>query len=570
MAYSANFIGDYLIEQHMITPEQLQEALQEQNKTKGRIGEILVKKGFVSEDNFVMALGKQLGIPFVDIRSYSINPSVVKLLPPELAQKHQAIPINRVMDAITLAMVDPLGIASVDEIKKACRLTVRPVFATPSGIKEAIRKYYGIKEDAAGVAVTVSPGGSVETPPGGGEPVPDDVNALVKEAAQAPVVTLVNSLITQAVEAGASDIHLEPEEKTLYVRFRIDGILQDNNQVSKDLEPAVLSRIKIMAEMDIAEKRLPQDGRIKLKIMERDIDLRVSTLPTIYGENIVIRILDKSQALFRLEDLGFNPLVLATFKDILYRPYGIILVTGPTGSGKTTTLYGALNLINDVTKNILTMEDPIEYVIPRVRQTQVNSKAGLTFATGLRATLRHDPDIIMIGEIRDRETAEIAIQAALTGHLVFSTLHTNDAASAVTRLIDMGVEPFLVASSLLGIMAQRLARRLCVKCRKPYQPIDEELLTLGFKSSRVPEAAFYKEAGCPACRQTGYKGRIGVYELLIPDESFKELVLKKSPPHQIREYAASKGMITLRDDGLDKFRQGVISASEIVRITMDV
>jgi type IV pilus assembly protein PilB len=518
-----------------------------------------------------MALSKQLGIPYVDIKNYAINPSVVKLLPVELAQKHQSIPINRVMEALTLAMVDPLGIASVDEIKRSCRLTVRPVFATPTGIKDAIRKYYGVKEDVSTIVVTVSPGGSVETPfQEAVEPAPEEVNTLVKEAAQAPVVTLVNSMIAQAVEAGASDIHLEPEEKTLYVRFRIDGILQDNNQVSKDLEPAVLSRIKIMAEMDIAEKRLPQDGRIKLNVMDHEVDLRVSTLPTIYGENIVIRILDKSQALFRLEDLGFNPLVLATFKDILHRPYGIILVTGPTGSGKTTTLYGALNLINDVTKNILTMEDPIEYVIPRVRQTQVNVKAGLTFATGLRATLRHDPDIIMIGEIRDRETAEIAIQAALTGHLVFSTLHTNDAASAVTRLIDMGVEPFLVASSLLGIMAQRLARRLCMKCRKPYQPIDEELLTLGFKSSRVPEAEFYKEAGCPACRQTGYKGRIGMYELLIPTESFKELVLKKSPPHQIRDYAVSKGMITLRDDGLDKFRQGVISASEIVRITMDV
>ena len=561
------YIGEYLVGQGLITAEQIKEAFEEQTKTKGRIGEILIKKGYISEDNFVTALSKQLGLPFVDIANYKIDSDIAKLFSKELVQRYQAIPVSRVMDAVTVAMVDPLDIRLVDEIRGVCGLTIRPVFATPTGIKNAINKYYGVKKEESTLAPSAPDLSGRGTLP---EKDTEDLETLVKEATRAPVITLVNSLIAEAIQAGASDIHLEPEEKILYVRFRIDGILQDVNSISKDLEPAVLSRVKIMAEMDITERRLPQDGRIKMVVLDREIDLRISTFPTIYGENISLRLLDKSQGLLKLEDLGFHPQVLATFKELIRRPYGMILVTGPTGSGKTTTLYAVLKLINDVSKNILTLEDPIEYVTPRVRQAQVNIKAGFTFATGLRAMLRHDPDIIMIGEIRDRETAEIAIQSALTGHLVFSTLHTNDAASAATRLIDMGVESFLVASSLIGILAQRLARRLCPKCKKPYQPNPAELASLGFKSKESEEMTFYKETGCPACRKTGYKGRIGILELLVSEEEIKELIIKKSPVHQIRNYVSNKGMRSLRDEGLEKVQQGIISVSELLRITEEI
>jgi type IV pilus assembly protein PilB len=554
------FIGEHLVDKGLITAMQLKEALEEQKRSGGKLGEVLIRKGYISEDNFTRALSEQLGIPFVDVANYKVDPEAIKLFTLEMVQRYQAIPINKIVDALTVAMVDPLNILAVDEIKRSCGLTIRPVFATASGIKEAINKYYKTGEPSEEVSAYAQ-----------GAPLgPEvDLETLVKEADEAPVVTLVNSLFAEAIESGASDIHLEPEERNLYLRLRIDGVLQDIKPVTKDLEPAVISRIKILANMDIAERRLPQDGRIKMNILNREIDLRVSTFPTIYGENVSIRLLDKSQAIFKLEDLGFETKALDVFKEQIRRPYGIILVTGPTGSGKTTTLYASLNLINDLKKNIITLEDPIEYVIPRLRQSQVNVKAGLTFATGLRAILRQDPDIVMIGEIRDQETAEIAIHAALTGHLVFSTLHTNDAASAVGRLIDMGIEPFLVASALNAILAQRLVRRLCPKCKKPYNPKEVELASLGF-SQPPKDITVYKEVGCSHCRLTGYKGRIGIFELLILDEGIKELILKKSPAHQIKEYAVKKGMRTLKDEGLEKLIGGVISDSEVLRVFQEV
>jgi len=554
------FIGEHLVDKGLITAAQLKEALVEQKRSGGKVGEVLIRKGYISEENFTRALSEQLGMSFVDVANYKIDPEAIKLFTLELVERYLAIPINRIVDALTVAMVDPLNILAVDEIKRTCGLTIRPVFATPSGIKEAINKYYKAGEPSGEVPVYAQ-----------GAPLgPEvDLETLVKEADEAPVITLVNSLFAEAIESGASDIHLEPEERNLYVRLRIDGVLQDIKPVTKDLEPAVISRIKILANMDIAERRLPQDGRIKMDILNREIDLRVSTFPTIYGENVSIRLLDKSQAIFKLEDLGFETKVLEVFKEQIRRPYGIILVTGPTGSGKTTTLYAGLNLINDLKKNIITLEDPIEYVIPRVRQSQVNVKAGLTFATGLRAILRQDPDIVMIGEIRDRETAEIAIHAALTGHLVFSTLHTNDAASAVGRLIDMGIEPFLVASALNAILAQRLVRRLCPKCKKSYKPQEAEITSLGF-SQPPKDITVYKEVGCSHCRSTGYKGRIGIFELLILDEGIKELILKKSPAHQIKEYAVKKEMRTLKDEGLEKLMGGVISGSEVLRVFEEV
>lgn len=560
MPISREYIGEYLVEKGMITSAQLKDALEEQKRSGGKIGEVLVRKGYISEDNFTRALSEQLGIPFVDVVNYKIDPSIIKLFTLELVQRYLAIPINKIVDALTVAMVDPLNILAVDEIKRVSGLTIRPVFATPSGIKEAINRYYRAGEPSAEVstyAESALPKAEV------------DLETLVKEADEAPVITLVNSLFAEAIESGASDIHLEPEENNLYVRLRIDGVLQDIKPISKDLEPAVLSRIKILANMDIAERRLPQDGRIKMSVLNREIDSRVSTFPTIYGENISIRLLDKSQAIFKLEDLGFQTDVLNAFKQQITRPYGTILVTGPTGSGKTTTLYAGLNLINDFKKNIITLEDPIEYVIPRVRQSQVNVKAGLTFATGLRAILRQDPDIVMIGEIRDRETAEIAIHAALTGHLVFSTLHTNDAASAVSRLIDMGIEPFLVASAFNGILAQRLVRRLCAKCKKSYKPTEAETQAVGLSVSSK-DITLYKEVGCSHCRSTGYKGRNGIFELLVLDEGIKDLILKKSPAHQIKDYAVKKGMRTLAEDGLEKLLGGITSISEVLRVGREV
>lgn len=552
------FIGEYLLSKGLITQEQLQDALEEQKRYGGRVGEVLVKKGYISEKDFVQTISEQLGIPFIDIANYEIDLNAVKLFSLKLAKQYQAIPINKVRDAITVAMADPLNVMAVDEIKKKLGLTVKSVFALPSEINKAVEKYYGTKISEQTYAAT------------GKLPLKErgevDLDTLVKEATEGPVVSLVNSIFTEAVESGASDIHFEPEEDHLYVRLRIDGVLQDIKPLSKDVGPAVISRIKILADMDIAEKRLPQDGRTKADILDKEIDLRISTLPTIYGENVAIRLLDKSQASFKLDDIGFRPDDLKIFKEECRRPYGIVLVTGPTGSGKTTTLYGVLTLINDLKKNIITLEDPIEYVVPRVRQVQLNVKAGLTFANGLRSILRHDPDIIMIGEIRDKETAEIAIHAALTGHLVFSTLHTNDAASASSRLIDMGIESFLVASALNSILAQRLVRCLCPKCKKEYKPAELEIEALNLQNSDK-EAVLYKEVGCSQCRYTGYKGRTGIFEFLVIDEVIKELILKKIPAYQIKDQAVKNGMCILEKAALEKLLGGITSVSEVIRMS---
>ncbi|MDD4907765.1 MAG: GspE/PulE family protein [Candidatus Omnitrophica bacterium] len=558
------YIGEYLVEKGFITSDQLKEALREQPNTGERVGAVLVRKGYISEENLVLALSEQLDIPFVDLKNYDIKPPILEFIPVGIAQRYQAIPLYRVIDTLTIAMADPLDVAVVDELRRVSSLTIRPVFATPSDIKEAIIRYYQIKrEDFAKpqAAKTEGPGKKEAK-----AEADDEALLLKKEATKAPVIKLVDSLFEDAIKIGASDIHLEPEEKEFYVRFRLDGILQDINPIPKDLELAVISRVKIMANMDIAEKRLPQDGRIETRMLGKDVDMRVSTFPTIYGENISIRILDKSQAIFQLDSLGFQDDTLAIFKNIILKPYGIILVTGPTGSGKTTTLYGVLNTINDVKKNIITLEDPIEYVIARVRQSQVNVKAGLTFASGLRSIVRQDPDIIMIGEIRDKETAEIAIHSALTGHLVFSTLHTNDAASAASRLIDMGIEPFLVASSFCGILAQRLVRRLCPKCKKPYKPLPEEAETLDPSLASKSGLTFYKAEGCADCRQTGYKGRVGIFELLVLNDDIKEQIVKKTPAHLIRDEARKNGMRTLKEDGIDKVLHGMTTSSEVLRV----
>ncbi|MCK4648113.1 Flp pilus assembly complex ATPase component TadA [bacterium] len=554
-----NLIGKYLLEKGIINQTQLQEVVEESQRTNRRVGDILVRRDLATEEDIIQTLSEQLGFAFLDLSSYQIEPEALALIPAQAAERLQVIPIFKVADSLSVAMVNPLDISAIDELYRLTNLRIRPLFATPTGIKSMIEKHYGRKE------VEVKEGiASSEARPS----LPEgEVSRLLQEATQPSVIKLVDQLISDAVASEASDIHLEPQEDSFYCRFRIDGILHEVPPPPRELRLAIVSRVKIMANMDIAQSRLPQDGRIQTKVRNRKIDLRVATFPTIYGEHISIRILDKTKGILGLEELGFAPDILKKFKEIIHKPYGIILVVGPTGCGKTTTLYAILNIISDLKKNILTLEDPVEYTIPRIHQTQINVKAGLTFTTGLRSMVRLDPDIIMIGEIRDKETANIAIHSALTGHLVFSTLHTNDTPSAITRLIDIGVEPYLVASSLTGVLAQRLVRRLCPKCKKEYQPTEETLSVVTPQPSTRRGVRFYKESGCRDCHNTGYKGRIGIFELLIPDNGLRELILKKTPTHQLRAASQKAGMKTLAEDGFQKVIQGITSPSEILRVT---
>ncbi|MFH0771861.1 MAG: ATPase, T2SS/T4P/T4SS family [Candidatus Omnitrophota bacterium] len=451
---------------------------------------------------------------------------------------------------------------SVEEIHKLSNLNVRPVFSAISKIKDRIEKEYAGQPAAPQKLV---PKDAAYNPPFAAPGYKKEVEELIEVASLTPVIHIVDSMIAEAVEQGASDIHLEPEHSQFRRRYRVDGILRHCADLPKKYEAAIISRIKIMSGMDIAEKRLPQDGRIQMKIENKKVDLRVSTFPTLKGENLVIRILDRTRALLELDQLGFSRETLGVFEKAVYRPYGIVLVTGPTGSGKTTTLYGALNKINNLEKNIMTLEDPVEYEIAGVRQSQINPKAGLTFANGLRSILRQDPDIIMVGEIRDLETAEISIQAALTGHLVLSTLHTNDAAGAIARLLDMGVEPFLVASSIMGVLAQRLVRKICENCKERYIPPDNILKDMSLSK----ETNLFEGKGCNRCLNTGYKGRIGIFEFMTPSDEIKELICKKASAVLISEAALRAGMKTLRDDGILKVKEGLTSVTEVLRVTKE-
>jgi len=557
-------LGQILIDRGVITAKQLDEALVEQRASGRFIGEILVSRGASSEEQITQSLSEQLGLAFVDLSNMALEPKAKEAVPEEICRKHTAVPLFIVQNTLTLAMANPLDIQAIDEIQSAAGCRIKPVFACPTAIRSAIEREY--REEYTQPREFKQPRG-VEV---GGMDAGQLVS-LKQAASLAPVVNMVNSIITRAVEMGASDIHLEPERHNFNCRYRIDGVLYPGSRVPLEDQAAVVSRIKIMANMDIAEKRLPQDGRVQMFAAGRDVDLRISTFPTIFGENLVMRILDRSGGILKLEQLGFSKATLSTFSQFIHRPHGIILVTGPTGSGKTTTLYAALSEINSQEKNIITLEDPVEYEIAHVRQSQVNVKAGLTFASGLRSIVRQDPDIIMIGEIRDKETADIAIHAALTGHLVFSTLHTNDAPSAVARLIDMGVEPFLVASSIIGILAQRLVRTLCPHCKEEYKPSGEVLDSLHITHSTLHKhAKYYRETGCKKCKQRGYIGRSGIYELLIPNDRIKDLISQKSSATILRDEAVKSGMKTLRESGLEKVVAGVTSVSELLRVTEEV
>lgn len=548
-------IGELLVTKKIITHEQLDAALAEQQKTGRFLGEILAKKNLATEEQVALGLSEQLGFAYVDLLKYNLEPGVIQSLPRDLAKKCLALPLFKSATTITVAMANPLDVSAIDQIQAVMKARIRPVFAATSQIKKRIEEEYDRANFSPRALDADTQQEVLELDP-------------AQIASLAPVISIVDNLIARAVEIGSSDIHLEPQGEHFYCRFRIDGVLHDMPQPPKKYEAAISSRIKIMAGMDIAEKRLPQDGRLQTIVGNKNIDMRISTFPTMHGENLVIRILDKTRSLLGLEDLGMERKELAVFEQIINKPHGIILVTGPTGSGKTTTLYAVLNKINSIEKNIITMEDPIEYEVERVRQSQVNVKAGLTFASGLRSIVRQDPDIIMIGEIRDRETAEIAIHAALTGHLVFSTLHTNDASSAATRLVDMGIEPFLVSSSLICIVAQRLVRVLCSLCKEPYQPAKETLNELGIKEKGL-EVKLYREKGCQQCRETGYTGRIGIFEILIPTDELKRLIDKKASSSEIRDCAIRGGMKTLRQDGIEKLFKGITSLSEILRVTQE-
>jgi len=502
--------------------------------------------------------------PLIDVAKYAIDPNILKLIPKDLASKHFLIPLYQSAQVLFVAMANPKDIKAIDEVRHRTQLhAIIPLFAPKEDIQTAIDRHYSQQEKVQDILQAVQKEKLEE-----GEALQFEKDEkkqdLAALAEQAPVIKLVNHVILQAINEKASDIHIEPDEKVLRVRYRIDGILRENYVFEKDLESSIVARVKITAGMDIAEKRKPQDGRIRFRLENKQIDVRVSSLPTIYGENLVLRLLDKTSVKKDLKSLGMDPSILTNFEKIIQTPYGVVLVTGPTGSGKSTTLYGALNTVNDMDKNIVTVEDPVEYDLELIRQTQVNPKVGLTFAVGLRSILRQDPDIIMVGEIRDPETAEIAVQAALTGHLVFSTLHTNDACGAVTRLMDMGVQPFLIASSLVGVLGQRLVRRICTHCKELYVPPPALIQELGLEES---VDHFYVGRGCKECHSLGYAGRTAIHELLTVTPEIRNLITARATQSDIQKLALSQGMRTLRQAGLEKARQGITTLQEVIKVT---
>ncbi len=593
-------LGEILVRENLISPQHLREALDYQREHGGRLGFNLVKLGLISDDMITAVLSRQYGIPSVNLDLFSIDASVLSLIPQEVAQKHSVLPLSRVGATLTLAMVDPTNVFAMDDVKFMTGLNVEPVVVAEGSVQQAIAKYYGTsreielasipeKESAYEAAGKNGSGAithadlvsldSIDFETGAAEDVEVledneeiDLSTLSKMSEDAPVVRLVNVLLVDSLRRGASDIHVEPYEKELRIRFRIDGVLYDVMHPPLKLRDALISRIKIMSKLDISEKRLPQDGRIKIKVKvdsrSRELDFRVSTLPTLFGEKVVLRLLDKQNLMLDMTKLGFEPESLVKFKRNISKPYGMVLVTGPTGSGKTNTLYSALQSLNTIQTNIMTAEDPVEFNLPGINQVQMKEQIGLNFAAALRSFLRQDPNIVLVGEIRDFETAEIAIKAALTGHLVLSTLHTNDAPSTISRLMNMGIEPFLVATSVNLIQAQRLIRRICKDCKQEHQNPPEALIEVGFSIEEAKTIKTYKGKGCSTCNNTGYKGRIGLYEVLEITDEIRELILIGASALELRKKAIDDGMITLRESGLYKIRSGVTTPEEVVRETV--
>ncbi len=566
-------LGEMLVEVGIITEEQLQEALEEQKKSGGKLGQNLMALGYITEEIMSAFVGKQLGIPYISLSEYeNIPPEVIKSVPEDIARHQTLIPIAKEENILTVTMADPLNVFITDDLRVITGCEIKVVISSEAEIKAAIEKYYRAKdsmesmEDVLKTMEQQESVGSLEII----ETEKEDIDLAAMEAAgeDAPVVKIVNLILTGAIKAGASDIHIEPYEKTLRTRYRIDGVLHEVTSPPKRMQAAVASRIKIMAQLDIAERRLPQDGRIKVRAVGREIDLRVSILPTAFGEKVVMRILDASSLCLDLAKLGFESEALSIYKKNIDIPYGIVLVTGPTGSGKSTTLYSTLSTLNFPDRNIITIEDPVEYVLEGVNQVQVKADIGLTFASGLRSFLRQDPDIIMVGEVRDTETAEIAINAALTGHLVFSTLHTNDAPGAITRLNNMGVEPFLTTSTVVMVVAQRLVRVICKSCKEPYEVPANVLKDMGFDiKGAKPITTLYRGKGCDNCCNTGYRGRLACFEVMTMNDEIRELILERASTHLIKQKAREFSMITLREAAIKKVLDGVTTVEEMMRVT---
>lgn len=556
-------LGEILVAHQWVTEGQLKQATDIQRQSNARLGRILVEMSAITEQQLSQGLAEQWGLKYTDLADTVVDAEIARLIPSYLARRHGVVAIGREKNRLVVAMSDPLNVVAIDDIRLLTGLEVEVVIASSADINRTQALVYGGGGDIdelltrSGFEPEITDGDHIEE---------TNVESLRASVEEAPIIRAVNQILSQAIQSGASDIHIEPHRSEVKVRLRIDGVLQDIMSPPKSVQNPLISRIKILADMDIAERRLPQDGHIHLRAENKEYDLRVSTLPTVLGEKVVLRVLDQSSTKVSLNEIGFSGALLATWETLITKPYGFLLVTGPTGSGKTTTLYTSLTQINTPERNIVSVENPVEYQIPRVNQVQVNPKVGLTFASGLRTILRQDPDIVLIGEIRDRETAEIAVQASMTGHLVLSTIHTNDAPGAVVRLRDMGIEPFLITSSLIGVLAQRLVRVICVKCKESYAPPADALKRLGVDGERRADIRLFRGRGCEACRKTGYKGRIGVFELMVMTERLRALVVAGAPTEKLREAAIEEGMRTLRHDAVQKVLEGVTTFEEMLRV----
>ena len=565
-------LGEILVKEALITQDQLQKALEFQRANGGKLGSCLTKMGFITDDDITGVLSRQYGVPSINLKYYEIDPTVIKLIPQDTATRYQVIPLSRVGSVLTIAMTDPTNVFAMDDIKFMTGFNVEPVVASESAIGEAIVRFYGGNETNHEELSNLMKDLDEQELEVSSEETEMDTASLEKAAEEAPIIKLVNLILTDSVKRGASDIHLEPYELEMRVRFRVDGMLQTVMNPPLRLKDAITSRIKIMAKLDIAEKRLPQDGRIMIKYKadgkKKELDFRVSTVPTLYGEKIVLRLLDKENLRLDMTKLGFEAESLKKFERNILRPYGMVLVTGPTGSGKTNTLYSSVARLNQVDTNIMTAEDPVEFQLAGINQVQMKEQIGLNFAAALRAFLRQDPNIILVGEIRDFETAEIAVKAALTGHLVLSTLHTNDAPSTISRLMNMGIEPFLVATSVNLICAQRLVRRICTNCKEELEVPEQALIDAGYSAEEAKTTKIYHGKGCSTCNKGGYKGRTGLYEVMEITDEIKELILVGASALELKKKAMEVGMITLRRSGLIKVGLGLTTMEEVLRETV--
>jgi type IV pilus assembly protein PilB len=566
-------LGEILLKESLITQDQLQKALEFQRANGGKLGSCLTRMGFITDDDITGVLSRQYGVPSINLKFYEIDPNVIKLIPQDTALRYQVIPLSRVGSVLTIAMTDPTNVFAMDDIKFMTGFNVEPVVASESAIGEAITRFYGGSDgDSEELSKMMKDLVDDEELELAAEEAELDAASLEKAAEEAPIIKLVNLILTDSVKRGASDIHIEPYETEMRVRFRVDGMLQTVMSPPLRLKDAMTSRIKIMAKLDIAEKRLPQDGRIMIKYRadgkKKELDFRVSSVPTLYGEKIVLRLLDKENLRLDMTKLGFEPESLKKFERQILKPYGMVLVTGPTGSGKTNTLYSSVSRLNTVDTNIMTAEDPVEFQLGGINQVQMKEQIGLNFAAALRAFLRQDPNIILVGEIRDFETAEIAVKAALTGHLVLSTLHTNDAPSTISRLMNMGIEPFLVATSVNLICAQRLVRRICANCKEELEVPEQALVDAGYSPDEAKKTKIYQGKGCSTCSKGGYKGRTGLYEVMEINDELRELILVGASALELKKKAIEQGMITLRRSGLIKVAAGLTTMEEVLRETV--